>query len=111
MRYAFIHAQECTHRGTHLCATLASSRRGCDVWRNRPVSARTAEEQRLLPVQQRLHQQILEAYGAIKLWRALNRSRIRGDHHRVARLLKLASLETAPGSRIPQSAGVRATDQ
>ena len=66
MRYAFIRAQERTHRVTHLCAALAVSRSGTYAWRDRPVSARTAKDQRLLPVLRRLHQQMREEYGAIK---------------------------------------------
>ena len=50
MRYAFIRAQECAHRVTRLCAALAVSRSGYYAWRDRPASARTVEDQRLLAV-------------------------------------------------------------
>lgn len=93
MRYAFIRTHEPTYRVTRLCAALAVSRSGYYAWRVRPVSARTAEDQRLLPVLRQLHQQAREEYGAIKLWRALNRSGIRCGRHRVVRLRKLAGLE------------------
>ena len=93
MRYAFIQTQERTHRVAHLCAALAVSRSGYYAWRDRPVSARTAEDQRLLPVLRRLHLQAREEYGAIKLWRALTQSGIPCGRHRVARLRKLAGLE------------------
>lgn len=52
-----------------------------------------AVDQRLLPVLRRLHQQMREKYGAIKLWRMLNRNEIRYYRHRVARLRKLPGLE------------------
>jgi transposase InsO family protein len=81
------------HRVTRLCAALAVSRSGSYAWRDRPVSARAAEDQRLLPVLRRLHQQAREQYGAIKLWRAVNESGIRCGRHRVVRLRKLAGLE------------------
>ena len=57
-----------------LCHALGVSRSGYYAWRDRPVNARTAEDQRWLPELCRLHQQMREEYGAIKLWRALNRS-------------------------------------
>lgn len=94
MRYAFIRTQEGTHRITRLCAALAVSRSGYYAWRDRPVSARTAADQRLLPVLRRLHQQAREQYGAIKLWRVMNQHGIQCGRHRVARLRKLAGLET-----------------
>jgi putative transposase len=86
VRYAFIRTQEDAHRVTRLCAALAVSRSGYYAWRDRPLSARTAEDQRLLPVLRRLHQEAREGYGAIKLWRALNQHGIRCGRHRVARL-------------------------
>jgi transposase InsO family protein len=76
-----------------LCAALAVSRSGYYAWRDRPVSARTAEDRRLLPVLWRLHQQAREAYGALKLWRAVIDSGITCGRHRVARRRKLAGLE------------------
>lgn len=94
MRYAFLRTQEDTHRITRLCAALGVSRSGYYAWRNRPVSARTAADQRLLPVLQRLHYQMREAYGTIRLWRALTQHGIPCGRHRVARLRKLAGLAT-----------------
>lgn len=93
MRYAYIRTQEHLHRISRLCAALAVSRSGYYAWRDRPVSARTAEDQWLLPTLQRLHQQAREEYGAIKLWRAVNQHGIRCGRHRVTRLRKLAGLE------------------
>ena len=93
MRYAFIRTHAPIYRVTRLCTALAVSRSGYYAWRERPVSARMAEDQRLLPVLRQLHQQMREEYGAIKLWRALTRNGIRCGRHRVARLRKLAGLE------------------
>lgn len=93
MRYAFIRTQERTHRVSRLCAALAVSRSGYYAWRDRPVSARTAEDQQLLPVLRDLHQQTREGYGALKLWRMLKARGVRCGRHRVARLRKLAGLE------------------
>ena len=85
MRYAFLRTQEGTHRIIRLCAALGVSRSGYYAWRDRPVSARTAADQRLLPMLQRLHHQTREAYGTLRLWRALTRRWISCGRHRVAR--------------------------
>lgn len=93
MRYAFIRTQERTHRVTHLCAALAVSRSGYYAWRDRPLSARAVDDQRLLPVLRQLHLQAQEEYGVIKLWREATRRGLRCGRHRVARLRKLGGLE------------------
>ena len=93
MKYAFIRTHERAHRVACLCAALAVSRSGYYAWRDRPMSARTAEDHRLLPVLRHLHQQAREAYGAMKLWRAVIDSGIPCGRHRVARLRKLAGLD------------------
>ncbi len=93
MRYAYIRTQERSHRINDLCTALAVSRSGYYAWRDRPMSARTAEDHRLLPVLRRLHQQAREAYGALKLWQAVRDRGIPCGRHRVARLRKLAGLE------------------
>ena len=93
MRYAFIRTHERAHRVACLCTALAVSRSGYYAWRNRPTSARTVANQRLLPDLHRLHHQAREEYGAIKLWQALNQQGIACGRHRVSRLRKLAGLE------------------
>ncbi|SPP66279.1 IS3 family transposase [Nitrospira lenta] len=93
MRYACIRTQERIHRVSRLCAALAVSRSGYYAWRDRPVSARVAADQHLLPVLRDVHQQTREGYGAVKLWQVLKARGIRCGRHRVARLRKLAGLE------------------
>ena len=93
MRYACIQDHEPAHRVAHLCAALAVSRSGYYAWRHRPVSARGDADQRLLRVLRRVHQQMHEQYGAIKLWRAVLAAGIPCGRHRVARLRRLAGLE------------------
>ena len=93
MRYAYIRTQESVHRVTRLCAALAVSRSGYYAWRDRPASARTVADQRLLPELCRLHEQAREEYGAIKLWQALTQTGVSCGRHRVARLRTLAGLE------------------
>ena len=93
MRYACIQDHEPAHRVAPLCAALAVSRSGYYAWRHRPVSARGDADQRLLRVLRRVHQQMHEQYGAIKLWRAVLAAGIPCGRHRVARLRRLAGLE------------------
>ena len=93
MRYAFIRAQERTHRFSRLCASLAVSRSGYYAWRDRPGSVRAATDQQLLPLLRQIHREMREEYGAIKLWREARHRGIRCGRHRVARLRKLAGLE------------------
>lgn len=93
MRYAFIRTQEPHHRVTRLCAALAVSRSGYYAWRDRPPSGRATEDHQLLLALRRLHHEMREQYGAIKLWREATRRGIRCGRHRVARLRKQGGLE------------------
>ena len=99
MRYGFIEAHAGAHRVRRLCAALGVSRSGYYAWRYRPVSARTEADQRLLRVMHRVHMQMREQYGAVKLWRALTTAGIRCGRHRVARLRRLAGLEARRSRR------------
>jgi transposase InsO family protein len=69
------------------------SRSGYYAWRDRPVSARTADDQRLLPLLRQIHQEMREEYGAIKLWREASGRGLHCGRHRVARLRTLGGLE------------------
>lgn len=93
MKYVFIRTQERLHRVTRLCTVLGVSRSGYYAWRDRPVSARTADDQRLLPLLRQIHQEMREEYGAIKLWREASGRGLRCGRHRVARLRILGGLE------------------
>lgn len=93
MKYMFIRTQERLHRVTRLCTVLGVSRSGYYAWRDRPVSARTADDQRLLPLLRQIHQEMREEYGAIKLWREASGRGLRCGRHRVARLRTLGGLE------------------
>jgi putative transposase len=93
VKYAFIRAHAHVHRVTRLCAALAVSRSGYYAWRDRPSSARTTQDQQLLLVLRRLHHEMREEYGAVKLWREAKRRGLRCGRHRVARLRKQGGLE------------------
>jgi putative transposase len=99
VKYAFIRTHESVHRVTRLCAALAVSRSGYYAWRDRPVSARAAEDQRLLPLLRHVHQEMREQYGAVKLWREITDRGIACGRHRVARLRKVGQLEAKRARR------------
>jgi putative transposase len=86
MRYRFVHAHRTEYRLTQLCRTLGVSRSGYYAWEGRPLSARATANARLLEHIQHLHHQTKARYGALKLWRALQRTGVRCGRHRVARL-------------------------
>jgi putative transposase len=71
VKYQFIQAQHAQHRIGRLCQVLAVSRSGYYAWRQRPASARTRANARLVERMTQLHRQMNARYGAIKLWRAL----------------------------------------
>ena len=86
MRYRFVHAHRTEHQLTRLCQVIGVSRSGYYAWRHRPVSARAAANVRLLEQMQRVHRQMKDRYGAVKLWQALRLAGVRCGRHRVARL-------------------------
>lgn len=94
MKYAFIRTHAHTHHITRLCGALGVSRSGYYAWHDRPPSARVVEDQRLLPLLRQIHHEMREEYGAVKLWREVNRRGIQCGRHRVVRLRKLGRLET-----------------
>jgi transposase InsO family protein len=93
VKYEFIRTQARLHRVTRLCTVLGVSRSGYYAWRDRPLSARAAEDQRLLPLLRSVHQEMREQYGAVKLWREITDRGIACGRHRVARLRKCGRLE------------------
>jgi transposase InsO family protein len=94
VKYAFIHAHQLQFRVVRMCRVLAVSRSGFYAWCGRPDSARARANQQLVAHMVRLHQQTREAYGAVKLWRALQAGGVACGRHRVARLRQLHGLQT-----------------
>lgn len=94
VKYAFIPTQASHHRITGLCHALGVSRSGYYAWHDRPPSARTLEDERLLPLLRQIHMEMREQYGAVKLWWEAKGRGIRCGRHRVVRLRKLGQLET-----------------
>lgn len=92
MRYAFIREHRKRFPVARLCRLLAVSRSGFHAWLNRPASAHTLADQRLLVDIRRVPLEHRSAYGGVKTWRALNDRGIPCGKHRVARLRREADI-------------------
>jgi len=94
VKYAFIRQQCEVHKITRLCALLEVSTSGFYDWTDRPESNRSRENRALTEKIKRFHRQSNEIYGSPKIHEDL-----RGDGetcgiNRVARLMKVAELQS-----------------
>ena len=92
MRAAFVRAQAGAYPVRRLCRVLRLSRSGYYAERHRPESCHAREDRRLLVHLHAAHRESRAAYGAVKLWRALQQRGIACGKHRVARLRRQAGL-------------------
>jgi len=76
-----------------MCQVLQVSRSGYYDWRDREESERSQRDHVVLKEIRKIHQEMKEAYGAIKTWRTLQRSGTVCGKHRVARLRGQAGIE------------------
>ena len=93
MKYAFVRAQDKEFAVKRMCQILQISRSGYYDWRVRKDSERSRRDRVLLKEIVKIHQEMKEAYGAIKTWRTLQRSGTVCGKHRVARLRRQAGIE------------------
>ena len=94
MKYAFVRAQGGKEFAIkRMCQILEISRSGYYDWRVRKESERSRRDRVLLNEIRDIHQEMKEAYGAIKTWRTLQRSGTVCGKHRVARLRRQAGIE------------------
>jgi transposase InsO family protein len=87
-----LHAIDFTIQG--MCRALTVSRSGYYAWQRRGPSQHDRDDQRLAEHIRRIHEESFEAYGAIKIARALAQEGIRCGRHRVARIKREQHLET-----------------
>lgn len=76
-----------------LCHHYRVSPSGYYAWRQRPQSARTQANRRLLQRIERIHRRSHGIYGSPRVWLALRRKGIACSEHRVARLMREAGLK------------------
>lgn len=86
MRVAVVRAQAGAYPVRSLCRVLRLSRSGYYAGRHRGESRHAREDRRLLVHIQVAHRETREAYGAVKLWQALQQRGVTCGKHRVARL-------------------------
>jgi putative transposase len=93
VKYAFVRAQDKQFAVKPMCQILKISRSGYYDWRGREECMRSQRDRVLLKEIRKIHQEMKEAYGAIKTWRTLQRSGMVCGKHRVARLRHQAGIE------------------
>jgi putative transposase len=93
VKYTFVRAQDKQFAVKPMCQILKISRSGYYDWRGREECMRSQRDRVLLKEIRKIHQEMKEAYGAIKTWRTLQRSGMVCGKHRVARLRHQAGIE------------------
>jgi len=93
VKYAFVRAQGKEFAVKRMCQILEISRSGYYDWASREESKHSQQDRVLLKEIRKVHQQMKEAYGAIKTWRTLQRLGTVCGKHRVARLRRQAGIE------------------
>lgn len=94
MKYAFIRAHRREFRISRMCEVLRVSRSGYYDWWLRGESERSRQDRILLTEIRRVHYSNKEAYGTVRTWREMKQTGVSCGKHRVARLRKLAGIET-----------------
>jgi len=110
MRYQFIRDHAGEFRVRSMCRVLDVSRSGFYEWRDRPCSARSVANTKLLACIRRVHQRSSENYGAIKTWKALRAQGQSCGRHRVARLRQAHGIEAKRLRRFRSGNAARHTE-
>jgi transposase InsO family protein len=82
-----------------MCRLLEVSRSGCYATKNRPPSLRSEEDVALRMRIERLHEQQWRAPGIIKTWHLLQAEGVVCGRNRIARLRRIAGIETRRTAR------------
>lgn len=92
MRYQFVSDQQQQYSVTALCHALDLTRSGYYAWRNRPVSRRVYENERLMAEMQVIHRQYKGRYGSPRMTAELRSRGLPCGEHRVARLMRQSGI-------------------
>ena len=68
MKYAFVRAQGKEFTVKRMCQIFQISRSGYYDWARREESTHSQQDRDLLKAIRKIHQEMKEAYGAIKTW-------------------------------------------
>jgi putative transposase len=99
VRYAFVHEHSKQFPIAVMCRLLQVSRSGCYASRERPPSVRSREDVALRTRIEQLHEEQWRAPGVIKTWRLLQAEGVACGRNRVARLRRIAGIETRRTAR------------
>lgn len=94
MKYAFMREHQNEFRLRSMCRVLEVSASGYYAWRGRPESPRARQDLDLVQNIQRIHNSSKQAYGTLKVHRALRDEGIVCGKHRIARLRRLHGIQT-----------------
>lgn len=94
MKYAFIRAQQGVHEIQRMCEVLGVSTSGYYDWVDRPESARSRENNRLITRIRCFHQASKAVYGSPRIHEDLLESGERVGVNRVARLMRQAGIQS-----------------
>ena len=94
MRYRFIQAEKAAYPVEVLCRVLDVARSGFYAWRQRPLSTRAHENQRLTTRIRTCYQAARGRYGSPRIHQDLQAQGLRVGRHRVARLMRLQGLRS-----------------
>ncbi len=92
MIYQFVDKHRAEYRVTRLCRTLGVSPSGYYAWRQRPPSARTVANHRLVTHMRVIHREVHETYGSPRMHAELRARGLPCNIKRVARLMRLYHL-------------------
>lgn len=115
--YQFIAAEAGHHAIALVCRVLQVSRAGFYAWRDRPPSARQQADQRLTERIRQVHQASRGTYGSPRVHAELRARGERCARKRVARLMRLACLQSCRAKRrrvrttVPDRAAAPAPDR
>lgn len=99
MTFAFIRQHRQDYPVTRLCAALEVSCSGFYAWLDRPKSPRQQENHRLTAKIQQSHQRSRGIYGSPKIYRDLIADGEACSENRVARLMKIAGIQSKMAPR------------
>jgi transposase InsO family protein len=99
VRYAFVHQHAKQFPVTMMCRLLQVSRSGCYAAHERPPSLRNREDIALRARIEQLHEEHWRAPGVIKTWRLLTAEGVNCGRNRVAKLRRIAGIETRRTAR------------
>nr|MDP2191505.1 IS3 family transposase [Rhodoferax sp.] len=99
MKYAFISTNRCQYALTHLCTLLDVSVSGYYDWLDRPTCARKSMNARLLTKIRCFYQSSRQTYGSPRIHQDLLASGEQVSVNRVARLMKVAGIQSKMARR------------